>query len=68
MVQFQGRVGTSQSKWLVGDKVTVLYHPDRPMDAQIEGFTQQFLLPIVLVGAGAVCVLVGWLTLMSVRA
>jgi hypothetical protein len=38
------------------------------MDAQIEGFAQQFLLPIVLVGAVAVCVLVGWLTLMSVRA
>jgi hypothetical protein len=68
LAQFQAQFGTGPSNFAVGDKVTVLYYPDRPKDAQIEGFAQQFLLPIVLAGIGAACALVGWLILMTAKA
>jgi hypothetical protein len=66
-VQFQGRFGTNRSAFSVGDKVTVLYYPDKPQDAQIKGFAQQFLLPLILFGTGSMVILVGSLVLVASR-
>ena len=58
--------GSSERPWListytVGEVVPVLYMADRPGEAQIATFTQQWQGPLIYVGMGLVSVVIqGW--------
>jgi hypothetical protein len=43
----------------VGARVRVMYAPDRPEAAEVVSFSNLWILPMVLLGFGAVCILVG---------
>ena len=46
-------------KYKVGDKVDILYNPDKPADAQIKGRKMNFLPMLVLGGLGMIFTIVG---------
>ena len=50
---FQSSVSSTPPAYFVGEKVRVLYRPDNPASAQINSFTDQWLLPIGFTFGGA---------------
>jgi hypothetical protein len=52
------RVGDGRD---VGDAVDVMYPKGRPENADLGGFRSQWLLPLLVVGAGSFLLFLGWL-------
>ncbi|OGH71498.1 MAG: hypothetical protein A3G00_02840 [Candidatus Magasanikbacteria bacterium RIFCSPLOWO2_12_FULL_43_12] len=63
VVSFRSKVGSNPAPHLVSDKVRVLYDPANPDNAQLEGFANTWLLPIILGSIGLVCSVVGLVTI-----
>jgi hypothetical protein len=57
--RFQSACSGSPQLFPVGSHVRVLYAPDSPMRAEIVSFSNLWLLPIVFLGFGVVCILIG---------
>lgn len=55
----EGTVSSSPPAWKVGEKATVYYNPDDPTEAQISGFVERWLFPVIFGGIGGVVALVG---------
>ena len=60
-----GTVSSSPPAWKVGEKPTVYYNPDDPTDAQISGFVERWLFPVIFGGIGGVVALVGGILLLT---
>lgn len=58
--QVRGAISSKPPAFTVGDKVTVLYNPDKPGDAQIDSFVERWLFLLIFGGLGAVFALIGW--------
>lgn len=43
---FQSRMSSSPPAYSVGEKVSVLYHPEEPARAQIDSFSERWLFPL----------------------
>ena len=56
---FQSGCSDSPQLFPVGSHVRVLYAPDSPAKAEIVSFSNLWLLPIVFLGFGVVCILIG---------
>ena len=54
-----GSISSSPPAWKVGEKATVYYNPDDPTDAQISGFVERWLFPVIFGGIGGVVASVG---------
>lgn len=52
--QFQSNSGSNPPAYREGDRVDVLYHPDRITDARIDGFMSLWGMAVVLFGVGLV--------------
>lgn len=61
----EGTVGSSPPAWKVGEKATVYYNPDDPTEAQISGFVERWLFPVIFGGIGGVVALVGGILLLT---
>ncbi|HMP03940.1 MAG TPA: DUF3592 domain-containing protein [Gemmatales bacterium] len=57
--RFLSHLSTSPPRYGVGDAVTVLYAPDQPEAGQIEGFLENWLIPLLASGLGGIFVLIG---------
>ena len=55
----KGGVGSNPAAYTVGEKLSVVYDPDRPQDAHIDSFTELWLAPLVLLLMGFIFVLAG---------
>lgn len=55
-----GRISSKPPAFNAGDKVTVLYKPDNPADAQIDGFVERWLFLTIFGGIGFILGLIGW--------
>jgi Protein of unknown function (DUF3592) len=53
-VEFPGSAGSSQPVFSVGDRVTVLYPPERPEQARIGSLSEQYLGPLIFGGLGLI--------------
>ena len=62
---FVGQVGSSPPAFKVGDSVVVLYARDRPENARIDTFVQQWLAPSILVVLGLILTLAGVIPLLT---
>lgn len=60
-----GTVSSSPPAWKVGERPTVYYNPDDPKDAQISGFVERWLFPVIFGGIGGVVALVGGTLLLT---
>lgn len=58
-VRFISTTGSSPPSYNVGDKVTVLYEPQNPINAEIKDFVSLWLGPLVVGGMGFIFFLVG---------
>ncbi|MFI8962166.1 DUF3592 domain-containing protein [Streptomyces sp. NPDC053493] len=57
--RFREFTGSNPPAYEVGERVEVLYRPDSPEDARIDGFAALWLLPLIFGGIGLVIVGVG---------
>jgi len=57
--EFTGRVGSSPPSHSAGETVEVIYAPDRPDRAMIDGFFDRFLVPLVFGGMGSLFAAIG---------
>ena len=55
-----GSVSSKPPSFAVGEKVTVLYKPEKPADAQIDGFVERWLFLTIFGGIGFILGLIGW--------
>jgi hypothetical protein len=46
--EFQSSVSSNPPAHVVGDKVTVMYHPERPGDGRIASFLEMWFMPMLL--------------------
>lgn len=60
-----GTISSSPPAWKVGEKATVYYNPDDPTDAQISGFVERWLFPVIFGGIGGVVASVGLVLLLT---
>jgi hypothetical protein len=58
--EVRGAISSKPPAFRVGDKVAVLYNPDKPGDAQIDSFVERWLFLLVFGGLGAVFASIGW--------
>ncbi len=49
-----GTLLTRESRYNPGDKVRVLYHPENPQDAQVDGFFECWSLPLAFAVFGTI--------------
>jgi hypothetical protein len=63
--QVRGAISSKPPAFQVGDKVAVLYNPEKPGDSQIDSFVERWLFLLVFGGLGAVFALIGWGILIS---
>jgi len=52
-------VGTSWKQWEVNQAVPILYAPDNPSNACIDSFVTVWMFPLIMVGMGALFVVIG---------
>ena len=64
-ITIRSSVGTSTRPWRTGDKVSVLYNPDRPEDATINSFRDLWLFPVFSCGFGALGIAMGFSHIVS---
>ncbi len=57
--QFVGSLGSNSSRHSIGETVGVIYDPDAPGRARIDGFMDRFFLPLMFGGIGSIFALVG---------
>ncbi|MGK5543184.1 DUF3592 domain-containing protein [Streptomyces sp. URMC 127] len=57
--KFRDSAGSNPPSYEVGEQVEVLYRPDSPGDARINGFASLWLLPLIFGGIGLVFTAVG---------
>lgn len=43
---FQSKMSSSPPAYSVGERVSVLYHPEQPAEAQIDSFSERWLFPL----------------------
>ena len=55
----EAKSGTSPAAYRIGETVEVLYDPESPMGARINGFAGMWLMPSVLLAAGIVVFAIG---------
>ncbi len=60
-----GTISSSPPAWKVGEKATVYYNPDDPTDAQISGFVERWLFPVIFGGIGGLVASVGLVLLLT---
>lgn len=65
--EFQGSTGSSPPSYEVGERVEVLYRPDSPEDARINGFASLWLLPLVFGGIGLLFAGIGTIVAFAMR-
>jgi hypothetical protein len=58
--ELQSTVSSSPPAYSVGEKVTVLYHPDNPGGGQIDSFIDRWLFPLVFGGMGFIFAAIGY--------
>jgi hypothetical protein len=54
LYEFQSSISRNPPSYAVGDKVTVIYHAERPGDGRIDSFFELWFLPLLLGGLGLV--------------
>ncbi len=64
-LEFQSRTFSSPAAYRPGDTVTVLYRPEAPLQASIEGFAEQWAVALILGGIGSIFVLVSGIFLLA---
>lgn len=55
-----GEISSKPPAFHVGERVEILYKPDKPDDAVINSFSERWLFPIIFGGIGVVVGLAGW--------
>ncbi len=60
IIRIQGHTGSRPASYDIGDRVTVLYKPERPEEAVIDSFEERFLLPAVFGGLGLIALVAGF--------
>ena len=60
-----GTISSSPPAWKVGERPTVYYNPEDPKDAQISGFVERWLFPVIFGGIGGVVASVGLVLLLT---
>jgi Protein of unknown function (DUF3592) len=63
--EIQGGVSSSPPAHAVGEKVTILYHPDQPHQGNIKSFMDQWFLPLIFGGLGTLFVVIGCAVIVS---
>jgi len=63
--RIRGNVSSSSPAYTIGDKVNVLYPADKPADARIDSFAENWLAPVAFGGGGLFFTLVGFVLLLS---
>jgi len=58
-IKFVSSFGSTPAKYKIGEKVTVLYDPRDPNEAQIEGYMEQWFAPTVLMGMSFIFLAIG---------
>lgn len=58
-VRYESIVSSYPPRYSAGDKVRILYDPDRPEEARIDDFTDLWLRPIFLAGVGLILAVFG---------
>ena len=56
---FTATVGSNPPQYSRGEAVEVIYAPDAPDEAMIDGFLERYLLPLILGGLGSVFAAIG---------
>lgn len=59
VVRFVGDMGSSHPSWKVGDKITVLYDPDKPQKAIIEDGLWMYFGPLIIGGMALLFLVIG---------
>jgi hypothetical protein len=63
--EVQSSVSSSPPAYAVGEKVKILYYPDRPADGRPHEFMELWFFPILVGGFGSVFLLVGLMVIMT---
>lgn len=58
-IEFRGRVSSKPPAYTLGEKVGVLYRPEAPAEARIDGFVERWLLAAIFGGLGSVFFSIG---------
>ena len=58
-IRYQSSTGSNPAAQHVGDSVDMVYAPGDPQNARINSFTDLWLMPLILLGFGALFALVG---------
>jgi len=63
-VSFTDRTGSYPAEYKVGDRVKVLYNPDRPQEATIKNWMQVWFTPLLITALGflPILALMGWVS------
>lgn len=59
-IEFVSRTCSQPPAYDVGERVRVLYRPDKPYGASLDGFAERWLGTLVLGGIGLIFSLIGW--------
>ena len=66
--EFTGQVGSNPSSHARGDNVSVIYPPDAPGRAIVDGFMDRFLLPLIFGAFGGLFAGIGfWMLVAAIR-
>jgi len=65
--EITGFISSSPPAWNIGEKAVVYYNPADPSDAQISGFIERWLFPLIFGSLGAVVGFVGLAILAAAR-
>ncbi len=57
--EFTSRAGSNPAAYEQGETVPVIYPPDEPGRAKIDGFWDRYLLPLIFAGLGSVFTVIG---------
>ena len=55
----EGAVGSTSGTYVVGEKIPVVYDPDRPREARIDSFSEMWMGPLVIFLMGFIFVILG---------
>jgi len=59
VVRFTDAVGTDPPDYQIGDRVSVLYHPQQIQNAQIQSWKRLWFFPTIAIGVGGIAILAG---------
>lgn len=64
-IEFRSRIGSSPPRYKAGDQVSVLYDPETPSSAIIDGWLERWFGALFLSGIGVIFAIVGGVFLAS---